>query len=189
MLGTRVAAAQAPPALPERWPEAAPPIPIGPAAPVQERWYGWQTLLTDAGAITLTIALTANADERDDAAVIGAFVIGASVFALGSPIVHGAHDHWGKAGVSLALRLGLSLIGAAIGAGIGADSCSQYVYDHEGCAIGYGALGLIAGATTAVIVDAAVLARELVPAPARDHAMFLFTPMRSGGGLTVVGRF
>ena len=97
--------------------------------------------LLDPGAITLTITLTANADERDDAA------------------------------------------------GIGTDSCSQYVYDHEGCAIGYGALGLIAGATTAVIVDAAVLARELVPAAARDHAMFLFTPMRSGGGLTVVGRF
>jgi len=59
--------------------------------------------------------------------------------------------------------------GALIGAGIGADSCSQYVYDHEGCAIGYGALGLIAGATTAVIVDAAVLARELVPARARPR--------------------
>jgi hypothetical protein len=40
MLGTRVAAAQAPPALPESWPEAPPiPIPIAAAAPVQERWY------------------------------------------------------------------------------------------------------------------------------------------------------
>lgn len=185
----RVAPAQAPPALPDRWPEAGPSMPIAPAAPVKERWYGWQTLLTDAGAITLTIVLTANADERDDAAVIGAFVIGASTFALGGPIVHGAHGHWGKAGVSLALRAGLSLIGGAIGAGIGADSCSQYVYDHEGCAIGYGVLGLIAGATTAVIVDAAVLAREIVPAPARDHVMFVFTPVRSGGGLTLVGRF
>ena len=164
-------------------------MPIAPATPVKERWYGWQTLLTDAGAITLTIVLTANADERDDVAVIGAFVIGASTFALGAPIVHGAHGNWGKAGVSVALRLGLSLIGGAIGAGIGADSCSQYVYDHEGCAIGYGALGLIAGATTAVIVDATVLARELVPAPARDHAMLMFTPVRSGGGLTLVGRF
>ena len=179
------AAAQAPPASPQRWPEAAPPIPVAPAAPVKERWYGWQTLVTDAGAVTLTIALTANADEHDDAAVIGALVIGASAFALGGPLVHGAHGRWGKAGVSLALRLGLSLIGGAIGA----DSCSQYVYDHEGCAIGYGAVGLIAGATTAVIVDAAVLARAPVPAPARDHAMIVFTPVRSGGGLTLVGRF
>jgi hypothetical protein len=148
-------------------------------------------LLTDAGAITLTIALTANADEHDDAAVIGAFVIGASAFALGAPIVHGAHGHWGKAGISLALRLGLSLIGGAIGAGVGADSCSQYVYDHEGCAIEYGLLGLIAGATTALIVDATVLAREPVPAPvpARNDPLFVFTPLRSGGGLTLVGRF
>lgn len=183
------AAGQAPPPLPENWPEAAPSIPMTPAAPVQERWYGWQTLLADAGAITLTIALTTNADERDDAAVIGAFVIGASAFALGGPIVHGAHGHWGKAGVSLALRVGLSLIGGAIGAAIGADSCSQYVYDHEGCAIGYGAVGLIAGGTAAVIVDAAVLARELVPAPPHDHVMFVFHPSRSGGGLTLVGRF
>ena len=110
------AAAQAPPALPERWPETAPAIPIAAAARVQERWYGWQTLLTDAGAITLTIALTANADERDDAAVIGAFVIGASVFALGvtsrsrrpRPLGEGGHqpgvaagalaDRWGDRG-------------------------------------------------------------------------------------------
>jgi hypothetical protein len=158
-------------------------------ASIALRWYRWQTLLTDAGPITLTIALTANADERDDAAVIGAVVIGASAFALGEPIVHGAHGHWGAAGVSLALRLGLSLIGGAVEAGIGAGSCSQYVYDHEGCAIRCGAVGLMAGAVTAVIVDAAALAREVVPAPARDHAMFVFTPMRDRGNVTLVGRF
>jgi hypothetical protein len=193
VLCARLAAAQVPPAPPEPGPEAGPSIPIAPAVPVPERWYGWQTLLTDAGAITLTIALTASADEHDDAAVIGAFVIGASAFALGAPIVHVAHGHWGKAGISLALRLGLSLIGGAIGAGVGADSCSQYVYDHEGCAVGYGVLGLIAGATTALIVDAAGLAREPAPAPApvpaRNDPVFVFTPLRSGGGLTLVGRF
>jgi hypothetical protein len=63
------------------------------------------------------------------------------------------------------------------------------MYDHEGCAIGYGAVGLIAGATIAVIVDAAVFAREPVPAPARNDALFVFTPLRSGGGLTLVGKF
>jgi hypothetical protein len=189
VLCSRAAAAQVPAVPPEPWPEAGPTIPISPAAPVLERWYGWQTLLTDAAAITLTVALTANADEHDDAAVIGAFVIGASAFALGGPIVHAAHGHWGKAGISLASRLGLSFIGAAIGAGIGADSCSQYVYDHDGCAIEDGALGLIAGAAIAVIVDAAVLAREPVPAPSRNDALFVFTPLRSGGGLTLVGKF
>src|SRR6478609_7440237 len=71
------AAGQAPPALPENWPEAAPSIPVAPPVPVRERWYGWQTLLADTAAITLTVALTTNADEHDDAAVIGALAIGA----------------------------------------------------------------------------------------------------------------
>jgi hypothetical protein len=184
------AAGQVPPALPERWPEAAPAVPIAPPAPQNMRWYGWQTLLADTSAITLTLLLTISVNQQhDDTAVIGAALIGAAAFTFAAPSIHAVHGNWGRAGISLALRLGLSLVGAAIGAGIGESECSQYFYDHEGCAVGYGFAGLIAGAATALIVDAAAVAREAVPARAREHAMLLFTPIRSGGGLTLIGHF
>lgn len=188
-LRASVAAAQTVPALPERWPEAAPPPPSRPVERPVERWYGWQTLLADAGAVTLTIWLSTSVDEHNDAAVIGAVVAGVGSFVFGGPIVHAAHGHWTKAAGSLGLRAGLMLLGGGIGAAIGADACSQYVYDHEGCAIGDGAVGLMIGAVMATILDAAVLGREQIAAHAGGAPTLAFTPLRDGGGLSIIGRF
>ena len=186
------AAGQTPPLAPERWPVAAPEVASEPTAsvpPPATRWYGWQTLLADFGALALTIRLGASVDEHNDAAVVGAVVASVGAFALGGPIVHAAHGHWEKAGGSLALRGGLMLLGGLVGWGIGADACSQYFYDHEGCALGYAVVGLVAGTAASIIVDASLLGREPVPTSAPSQTQFVFAPTRSGGGLSLIGHF
>lgn len=152
------------------------------------RWYGWQTLAADIGAVTLTLVLGANVDERNDAAVIGTAALGATAFLLGGPIVHAAHGHWDKAGISLALRAGLVLLAAGVGAAIGADACGQYHYDHEFCAEGYALAGAVIGAGAAVIVDAALGSDEIATRAASTPRV-AFTPLRGGGSLSLAARF
>jgi hypothetical protein len=192
VLRAGTAAGQTAPLTPERWPAATPAVaaePTAPAPPPATRWYGWQTLLADFGALALTVGLGASVDEHNDAAVAAAVVTGVSGFVLGGPIVHAAHGHWQKAGGSFALRGGLMLLGGLVGWGLGADACSQYVYDHEGCALGYAAVGLVAGAAASIIVDASFLAREPVPTTAPRPTQFVFAPTRGGGGLSLIGHF
>jgi hypothetical protein len=183
------AAAQTPPPVaPEPWPVAAPVAPQAPARAPDMRWYGWQTLLADAGAVTLTFALGANVDDGNDAAVVGTAVLGATAFLLGGPIVHAAHGQWGNAGISLALRGGLVLLAGGIGAAIGDGACGQYHYDHEFCAEGYALAGAVMGAVAAVIVDAA-MASEPITARATSTPRVAFTPLRGGGSLSLAARF
>jgi len=183
VLRVGTAAAQTPPPVaPEPWPQtAAPPLAAEPPRPPVMRWYGWQTLAADIGAVTLTLVLGANVDERSDAAVIGTAALGATAFLLGGPTVHAAHGHWDKAGISLALRVGLVLLAGGIGAAIGGDACGQYHYDHEFCAEGYALAGAVIGAGAAVIVDAALGSEEIAPRAARTPRV-AFTPLRGGGG-------
>ena len=71
VLRESTAAGQTPPPAPERWPVAAPEVASEPTAsvpPPATRWYGWQTLLADFGALALTIGLGASVDEHNDAA-------------------------------------------------------------------------------------------------------------------------
>jgi len=183
------AAAQVPPSLPERWPEAASPATPPPPPPAATRWYGWQTLLADAWAVTLTIVLSASVDQHDDTAVIGAVVVGTSAFVLGAPIVHAAHGNRANAAWSLVLRVGLMGLGAGIGAASGEAECGGYQYDHEGCSVGYAAAGVLLGALMATIVDAAVLGRESIADRAGGATSVGFMPLRGGGGLSLAARF
>jgi len=192
LLRAGIAVGQTPPDAPLPWPEAAPalaPQPAAPATAPETRWYGWQTLLADVGAVTLTIVAATSAGHDDDAAALRAALIGGSAFLFGGPIVHAAHGHWDKAGYSLGLRVGLSLVGAATGAAIGDSECGQYQFDHEGCAATEGAVGLLVGATLAIIVDAAAFGRDTIPDRAGRTASIAFTPRRGGGGLSLIGRF
>jgi len=190
VLRVETASAQTPPPVaPEPWPAAAPPLTAQPPPPPPVmRWYGWQTLAADIGAVTLTLVLGANVDERNDAAVIGTAVLGATAFLLGGPIVHAAHGQWTNAGISLALRGGLVLLAGGIGAAIGADACGQYHYDHEFCEGGYALAGAVIGAGAAVIVDAA-LSREPIAPRDTSTPRVAFSPLRGGGGVSLLGRF
>lgn len=118
-----------------------------------ERWYGYQTLLADAGALAVLIAGVAT-DDRGTGQ--GIQVVAGITFALGGPIVHLAHARPGASLASLGLRLGLPLAGALAGMGLAAlapdDDGDEYVVGS--------ALGLLGGVAGAVALDATLVARE-----------------------------
>jgi hypothetical protein len=119
------------------------------AAPDASRhvWYGWQIILVDL----TSVALVVKGLGSGSAPVAG---LGGVALVLGGPIVHGVHGRPGAFAGSLGLRVGLPLLGAAIGAGRGG-----------GCdACGYGPEGFVLGAAGAMLLDAVVLAHEEVPA-------------------------
>jgi hypothetical protein len=146
----------------------------------RRRWYGWQTLLVDGLTGVATIAAL---DSRDRSDAAGAFVfIGAGALVVGAPIVHFAHGHAGKAAASLAIRGGCA---GALGLGA-ANEAPQLM-----------ALGLV-GMVAAIPIDAAVLAREDVPAeraartgPSIEslHLASTVDPRARGFTLSAVGRF
>ena len=143
---------------------AAEPLSESPAespAPQRSEWYGWQTALVDVASLGLgaaVIGLSGNSSSGSGAENV-AGVLMVSTFVLGGPVVHAAHGQWGKAGASLGLRLGAPAAGALGGFLAGSASCPHDDGDVPCSAVGAG-IGLIAGAATAIIVDAVMIAYE-----------------------------
>lgn len=134
------------------------------APPQRREWYGWQTVLVDVASLGLGATLTglrgSGSSGRDVGNIAGVLTV--TTFALGGPVVHAAHAQWEKAGASLGLRLGAPIAGALGGFLVGAASCPHDQRDVPCAAIGAG-FGLFAGAATAIIVDAAVIAYKPEP--------------------------
>jgi hypothetical protein len=154
-----------------------------PAAPVVfRRSYGWQIVVADVSSVALTIA--GGVGESDEVAGLG--VAG---YFLAAPVVHFAHRNVWQGFASLGLRVGGPLVGAAIGNAV-AD-CGESSGEHW-CGIVPITVGVFAGILGAMIVDAAVFAREDVPRP-RTTAGFSWSPGlrldRHGAGLAVGGQF
>src|SRR5262245_27935608 len=81
----------------------------GDPLPAEEpHWYGGRLLLADAAAV----AVFAVGGSQGGAPVA---VLGVGGWALGSPIVHATHGSVGRGVVSLALRVGLPLMGFMLG--------------------------------------------------------------------------
>lgn len=113
----------------------------------ERRWYGWETLTMDAVSI----------------AAMPVAGVGVGGYLLGAPIIHAAHDRWGIAAASLGLRVGLPIVGAM--AGVKLENCPKAgQYDEGMCGLGGALLGMGVGMLTAIIIDAAVLSYERVPA-------------------------
>ncbi len=85
-------------------------------------------------------------------------VAGVVAYGLGGPLVHGAHDHWGRAGVSLATRVVTPVVGAVIGTAGCRDDRPM------GC-IGAAAVGAGIGALIAQAVDATAIVPGDDPTP------------------------
>jgi len=160
-----------------------------PAKPETPRitWYGWQTLIADGAAVGLLwLALVSSDGSAGNILGTASFM----TYLLGGPIVHWAHGHGGKGWASVGLRVGLPIGGAIAGALIGRAACgSEGEGDFVPCPVVYGALGLVGGMAAAPIVDATVIAREPVAAPAGPPLQALFVPSGDGGKLVVAGRF
>lgn len=110
---------------------------------MEPRWYGWQTLLSDASAVLLT---GASAE------------VGLGLYVLGGPIVHWSHGNTGRGFASLSLRVGAPL---ALGA-LFVATCEPEEEADFGC-MGSALLGASLGIVAAIAIDASVVARDTVP--------------------------
>jgi hypothetical protein len=139
---------------------------------MQEHWYGWQTLATDAAWVGLLgIAVTAiavdpsvNDEGAPNAVAIIAMVPAVPTYLFGAPIVHAVHGHWDKAGASLALRIGAPIALGYFGSGLGTLACPGKSSDTSNyhCVSSATVAGALVGLVAAIGVDAALLARERV---------------------------
>ena len=110
------------------------------------RWYGWQTLLVDAGDVPLF------------------FVLGPIPYLLGGPIVHFAHRQPGKGFGSLGLRVALPLALGGFGYAVSDDHCAKGLTDWQvlcdSPAVRGAEIGALIGGVGAIVLDAAFLANE-----------------------------
>lgn len=123
--------------------------PSRPSFREQPVWYGWQTLVADGAALVTGIAGAHFSSEELGYLTVGGYV-------LGGPIVHLTRENFGRAGASLALRVGLPLTFASVGAAAADCEGSEELF----CGIGEVVIGGLIGVTTAIALDAAVLARD-----------------------------
>ena len=170
-----------------------------PPAPDVRRtsWYGWQTMLADAGVIALWSAAYAVDDAKYGSSSPQSYdrgtnllvASGVAVYFLGGPTIHWAHGHGSKGLASLGLRVGLPLGGLIAGALLGTVACGSSDSDFVPCPAVMGALGFLGGAIAAPVVDAAAVAREPVTRPADSQLQAAFVPSGGGGTFVLGGRF
>jgi hypothetical protein len=135
----------------------APVAPKPPTRHAERRWYGWQTLLADTASVTF---LFATAQSLDGYSLVPYLALG--------PTIHFAHGNVAMGALSLGTRVVLPLGGAFTGAFLGTatgacdhgGSSDDEGYGELGCVLGSGAIGFLLGVTSAVIIDASVLAYD-----------------------------
>lgn len=146
---------------------------VPPDEPVETRWYGWQILAVDVASIAVLAA------GEDDALFSS---IGAGGWVLGGPAVHLVHGHGGRAVGSLALRLAAPIAGAMIASAACPGDENDEVF---GCLDNI-AIGLVAGAGAAMVIDI-VLATEEVESPPPVAPVLMVTD--AGAQVGLAGRF
>lgn len=68
------------------------------------KWYGWQTLTSDAVSAAVVVAVL-NENPWDDTALTTVFAVGAVGFGLGPATIHALHGNWGVGVMSPLIRL------------------------------------------------------------------------------------
>lgn len=141
---------------------------VAPRVAPPTRWYGWETMLTDAASAAIGPFAPA------------AFAVG---YLTGAPTVHLLNGQLGKAGASLGLRVGLPLAGA-LGGVVLASAASSGSYDRESNMETLAAVGAGFGVLGAVIADAAILSKApvtTVDRPVLGALRPTLSPRREGG--------
>lgn len=105
--------------------------------------------------VTSDVILFGGLASENDLAIYA----GATTYLLGGPILHATHDRWGRAGISLGLRVlapvGFAYAGCAL---VGSDASDDGDRATDlGCLLG-GGIGLAGGFLLAQLVDIAFLA-------------------------------
>jgi hypothetical protein len=114
------------------------------------RTYHLQILATDvvaAGAFFGGDALENKAGATGDVLLVG----GGVMYALGGPVVHVAYGNYGRAAISLGLRVLLPVLGANIG--VAFSSCNRTNTLDDLCYLDDMAVGFLVGAATAAAAD------------------------------------
>jgi hypothetical protein len=152
--------------------------PDTPAPAASPHWYGWQILLGDAAVFSLA------GFAKNPSVAYG--------WVGSGPFVHFGHGNVGRGLGSAALRVGLPLLGVAVGAA-SASGCHG-----DWCGLGEVVGGGLIGMATAELIDVVGLAYDSAPAPAaarvaqHSHGVEVSPVVhagRSGLGLDLVGRF
>lgn len=111
---------------------------------IERRWYGWQTLASDAASLGIVLSL------RDPTAT----KIGVLSYLTVPPLIHVANGNYAPGLGSLGLRLLAPPVGAVLGLAVGAAVCRG---DHD-CLEVPVAAGFGVGVAAATALDASVLA-------------------------------
>lgn len=174
----------------------APPDEVVDAVTPTERWYGWQTLSVDALPIGLLITgITVEGDARPTL-----LVSGATTFAVGAPVVHMVHDRPLIGLASFGLRVGLPVLGIAVGSAFYNPNISPDIPGSPKDDSDDGALPLVVGGLIGVAgasaLDAGLLAYETSPESAANDDVSLAPPLgvsfmlaNGGGRVAVLGAF
>lgn len=148
---------------------------------MEEKWYGWQTLVSDGASFLLIFA--ANNTESNRAFSTFQFGLGAAGFFLAPPILHWAHGHTGRGFVSLGMRLGAPLVGALLLTNSLESSQKNVAVAASGM---MGFVILAAWIPTSIAVDASIAYDKV---PKQISFSPIVTPVRGGGVLGVGGMF
>lgn len=183
-------------AQPGNTPPAGPPPPatyVPPAAPygapVQTRTDSYPLSIVGvdalAGALVMigAIALVSGAiDGDEDSAGVGVALMigGGGVYAFGPAYVHVKHKNNSSAWKSVALRLGLPMLGGMLGNALDEQTCDEYgCYDSGGeKASSLASVGML----SAMVIDWAILAKHQVPV---QPAYYPYAAPTYGGGGTI----
>jgi hypothetical protein len=173
------------------------PQPRDPSAQPERRWYGWQTLTSDAASVALLIgAIQASggygfyeSETRLSANVL--MTASLAGYVAGAPALHFIHERPAAAAGSIGLRLILPTLGGLIGSGLA--TCPPPSGEWGNCGLGELVLGVGAGALAAVAIDAGALSWAPIKAEAPAAPRLGFAPVISSDGkrgeLRVFGTF
>jgi hypothetical protein len=154
--------------------------------------YGSKIALADGlsfGAMLVgVVVLVSNIDDSNDEgdAALGAALMigGAAGYAFGGPLIHSSEGNRSGAWKSFALRVGLPLLGSAIGEAMREQQCGpDYCTENTGPSGSLGGVGVV----TAMVVDWFVLAR--VERPVYGYAPYAATGRDGGVTVGLAGAF
>ena len=139
--------------------------------------YAWQVAATDATLMSAAFAGFSLEGKDGSLNYIPSntmMAVGGIGYFLGGPIVHIAHKHYGRAGVSLAIRTGLPMAFGVVAAQF--KSCSP---NEILCGLDEFATGFAVGAVTAAVVDSTLIAPWSSKSTAEPEPPVAVTPRTS----------
>jgi hypothetical protein len=170
--------------------------PKGPAATdrAATHWYGGPAVAADAAELALLVGVVVYEKDYQDshglrgwqwnapgARTAGELLVLSTL--VSGAVVHGLHDHAGRAVGSIALRAGAWATGVLVLGAVDLGSCNF----EEGCHVPSSFPAIIGiPLVIAMAIDDAVFAREPVPAAARAQASWIPT-LRIQPGLALLG--